>query len=71
LISLVGGTGFVTSWVDQVVKANCEVIAGDVNEPILEMAKKNTLIEWRLAALQPADRPGLSAEGGLPAILGV
>jgi ubiquinone/menaquinone biosynthesis C-methylase UbiE len=50
MLDLACGTGFVADRINQVSKARCEVVGVDVNQAMLDVAKKNTLIEWRLAS---------------------
>jgi ubiquinone/menaquinone biosynthesis C-methylase UbiE len=40
------GTGFIANRVNSVSKADCKVFGVDVNEAMLNAARKNTLIEW-------------------------
>jgi ubiquinone/menaquinone biosynthesis C-methylase UbiE len=45
------GTGFVASRVNLVSKAECKIVGVDVNEAMLNTARKNTLIEWHLGSV--------------------
>src|ERR1700712_2583622 len=44
------GTGFVASRVALVSKADCKIVGIDINEAMLNTARKNTLIEWHLGS---------------------
>ena len=45
------GTGFVASRVNLVSKAECKIVGVDVNEAMLNAARKNPLIEWHLGSV--------------------
>src|ERR1700712_5804601 len=44
------GTGFVASRVNVVSNAECKVVGIDINEAMLNTARKNTSIEWHLGS---------------------
>jgi ubiquinone/menaquinone biosynthesis C-methylase UbiE len=50
VLDLACGTGFVASRVNPMTKAECKIVGVDMNEAMLNVAKKNTLIEWRLGS---------------------
>ena len=50
VLDIACGTGFVASRVNPVTGTECKVVGVDVNEAMLNVAKKNTLIEWHLGS---------------------
>jgi SAM-dependent methyltransferase len=50
VLDIACGTGFVASRVNVVSNAECKVVGIDVNEVMLNTARKNTSIEWHLGS---------------------
>jgi ubiquinone/menaquinone biosynthesis C-methylase UbiE len=50
VLDIACGTGIVASRVNLVSKTKCKVVGIDVNEGMLNMARRNTLIEWHLGS---------------------
>lgn len=50
VLDIACGTGIVASRVNLVSKAECKVTGIDVNEAMLNTARRNTLIEWHLGS---------------------
>jgi SAM-dependent methyltransferase len=50
VLDIACGTGFVASRVNAVSDAQCKVVGIDINEAMLNKAKKNTSIEWHLGS---------------------
>ena len=50
VLDIACGTGIVASRVNFLSKAECKIVGIDVNEGMFNMARKNTLIEWRLGS---------------------
>ena len=50
VLDIACGTGIVASRVNLVSKAECKIVGIDINEGMLNMARKNTAIEWHLGS---------------------